>query len=439
MGKNLFWSFYNFLERNFFNSLTKKIVGNLLPLLILQAITLISFYFCIDNVRDTISTFDEVNKNSFSFLSSYMNFNIGMLVVSILVASFSAGFLSFLILRPMKKAIAFLTSFCKSLDGNSSNGTKTDLSKRIDVVTVDEIGDMFRSYNQLFDKMSSVFAQLQSTSNNIYSTINALSENSEQSTGNALELSDQAISIATASEEMNQTIIDVANSSSKASETSAGAKIAAIEGKKIASDAIDYIQKIHSSTSDLSSMVKKLDDRAAEIGNIVTVITEIADQTNLLALNAAIEAARAGDQGRGFAVVADEVRKLAENTIKATTEISDKIGAVQVESDQTARSMDAAAEQVTKADEFITLVGSSLEDIESVVSAGSDQVVQIATSVEQQSSVSSEIASNAERSSVIAQNNKEMAGKIQEEVIRLKESSKFLSDLTSSFETNSDT
>jgi methyl-accepting chemotaxis protein len=348
-----------------------------------------------------------------------MNFNIVIFVISILVASFCARFLSFLIIRPMKKAIEFLNSFCKSLDGSSSDRTKTDLSKRIHVMTVDEIGDMFRAYNQLFDRMSSVFEQLQSTSNNIYSTINVLSENSEQSTCNAIELSDQSVSIATASEEMNQTIVDVANNSSKASETSEGAKTAAIEGKKIASDAIDHIHKIHRSTSDLSLMVKNLDDRAAEIGNIVTVITEIADQTNLLALNAAIEAARAGEQGRGFAVVADEVRKLAEKTIKATTEISEKISAVQAESDQTARSMNAASEQVTEADKYITLVGSSLEDIESVVTAGSYQV-----------------ASNAERSSVIAQSNKDMANKIREEVVRLKGSSKFLSDLTSSFNTN---
>ena len=120
-----------------------------------------SFYFCIENVRDTISTYDAIDNGSFSFLSSYMNFNIVIFVISILVASFCARFLSFLIIRPMKKAIEFLNSFCKSLDGSSSDRTKTDLSKRIHVMTADEIGDMFRAYNQLFDRMSSVFEQLQ--------------------------------------------------------------------------------------------------------------------------------------------------------------------------------------------------------------------------------------------------------------------------------------
>jgi methyl-accepting chemotaxis protein len=336
----------------------------------------------------------------------------------------------------MKKATDFIDSFCNSLEQGSS-AAKTDLSKRISVMTVDEMGTMFRSYNRLFEVMRRVFSQLQHTSESISNTINHLTMSSEESAENATSLSEHSVSIATAAEQMSQIITEVAQYSSKASETSEGARSAAIEGKQISDEAIDYVRKVHTSSSSLSSMVDKLDDRAAEIGNIVTVIKEIADQTNLLALNAAIEAARAGEQGKGFAVVADEVRKLAEKTINATSEISEKIGAALSESDHTAKSMTSASEEVQKASEYISKVGNSLSNIVTVVTEGYDEVIQIATSVEEQSSASSEIATNAEKSSSIAHNNKDMVAKVQDEVTKLKESSEFLSRLTSSFKTDS--
>jgi len=436
MRNNTFWNIYNFLEKTYFNSITKKIIGNLAPLILLQAGTILVFYKCIQHVREVLPANSTIETAQFSFLSSYLYFTITIFILFIAVVLFSSGFLRYLIIRPIKKTTDFIDSFCCSLE-QGSYAAKTDLGKRISIMTVDEMGTMFRSYNRLFDAMNRVFSQLQHTSENIGTTINNLKMSSEESAENAISLSEQSVSIATAAEEMSQIITEVAKYSSKASETSEGARAAALEGKKISDEAIAYVQKVHTSSSGLSSMVNKLDMSAAEIGNIVTVIKEIADQTNLLALNAAIEAARAGEQGRGFAVVADEVKKLAEKTINATTEISAKIGAVQSESDQTAKSMNSATEEVQKASEYISKVGTSLGNIVTVVTEGYDEVIQIATSVEEQSSASTEIATNAEKSSSIAQNNKEMAAKIQDEITKLKESSEFLSSLTSSFKTDS--
>ncbi|MBI4683214.1 MAG: methyl-accepting chemotaxis protein [Nitrospirae bacterium] len=436
MNKSFFRTMCGYLERTFFNSLSKKIVGNLMPMLFIQAVTLASFYLCVNEVRDAVSAMDAQKKGSFTFLSTYLQLNAGMFIFSVLAVIFISGVLRYLIVRPMRKATEFLDNFSKSLTSGTKTSAKTDLSRRIDVITVDEIGDMFNSFNSLFDNMQKVFQELQSVSNNMFRTISTLSDSSEQSTGNASSISEQSASIATAAEEMSRTVIAVAKNAAKASDTSEEAKAAAVGGKRIADEAIEYIQKVHSSTNALSLMVRNLDNRAAEIGNIVTVITEIADQTNLLALNAAIEAARAGEQGRGFAVVADEVRKLAENTIKATTEISNKIGAVQKESEQTASTMNTASEEVRKASEYISRVGDALNSIVTRVSEGRDEVMQIAASVEEQSNVSGEIASNAEQSSVIAFNNKAMTANIRDEIRNLKDSSEFLSNLTGSFRTN---
>lgn len=201
---------------------------------------------------------------------------------------------------------------------------------------------------------------------------------------------------------MTQTITDIANNASKASETAQETMEIAKKGQNLSQNAVQKVNIVYQTTNELGQMIEKLSSSASEIGDIVTVIKDIADQTNLLALNAAIEAARAGEQGRGFAVVADEVRKLAERTIRATEEIAQKISMIQKETSDTAQSMKKELTEVTEVTEAVNTIGNALGEIVSSVVKLKDQITQIATAVEEQSAASEEVTRNIEESAKIA-------------------------------------
>ena len=235
---------------------------------------------------------------------------------------------------------------------------------------------------------------------------------SEKAAQGAREQSVRATQIATAAEEISQTISHIAKNASSARETTDSAVEAAQAGKSTAEETILGVNGIASATHQLSDMIAGLNGRVAEIGDIVTVINDIADQTNILALNAAIEAARAGEAGKGFAVVADEVRKLAERTIEATTQISSMIQLVQTESVKTSDSMGTASFTVQNTLDSITALGSSLESVVANIRNAQGQIMQIATAVDEQSIAAGEIATNVSETSTVAGQMRLMSGEV---------------------------
>ncbi len=209
--------------------------------------------------------------------------------------------------------------------------------------------------------------------------------------------------VATAIEEMNATIMEVAKSAGDAANTAGQANAMAVKGAELVEQVITVMESVNTKAAGLKSEMEDLGGQAQGIGQIMQVISDIADQTNLLALNAAIEAARAGEAGRGFAVVADEVRKLAEKTMSATKEVSGYIVSIQDSAKRNMTATDETTRVIQDADALAHNAGDALRQILNFVEKTSDQVRGIATAAEQQSATSEEINRSTDQINRIAE------------------------------------
>ncbi len=222
--------------------------------------------------------------------------------------------------------------------------------------------------------------------------------------------SERIASTATAMEEMNSTVLEIAGNAGAAAGEGVEAREKARNGAGVVEKSQEALNQTVSEVNNLKDSMQELDHQAQGIGAIIGVINDIADQTNLLALNAAIEAARAGEAGRGFAVVADEVRKLAEKTMTATKEVSDSIGSIQKVAGANITSMEMVFKRIAEANEYSAGSGTMLEEIVAGAEASAAQIRSIAAAAEQQSAASEQINSSIEEINRITMETAEGAG-----------------------------
>ncbi len=239
--------------------------------------------------------------------------------------------------------------------------------------------------------MLAVAANIEDIIEGLTSASQELSAQAEETSKGAEVQSERVSETATAMEEMNSTIIEMAKNATGAAEGANNAKEKAIIGADSVKSLVDSVSNIKIMSDRLKTHMSDLGTKTDKIGEVITVISDIADQTNLLALNAAIEAARAGEHGRGFAVVADEVRKLAEKTMQATKEVADSIKAIQGSTRDNIRNVEETARII---DEVTGVAEESVKALEEIVRHAeemADQIQAIATATEQQSAASEEI------------------------------------------------
>ena len=309
-----------------------------------------------------------------------------------------------------------------------------DLTIEAPVQSNDEIGRLALAFNGMVYKLKEAMFQVNDTSNSVASASAQISASAEQMAAGAREQSSQTTQVAAAVEEMSATILENSRNAANTSETARQAKETAEAGYTVVNETIEGMKRIAEVVRQSATTVDALGESTSRIGNIVSVIDEIADQTNLLALNAAIEAARAGEQGRGFAVVADEVRALAKRTSDATKEIADMIRKIQDDTGGVVRTMRTGTEQVDDGIALADQAGRSLQEIVDKVDKVAGMIVQIAAATEEQSAASEEIASNVEEISLVTHQTAgatDQVARAAEELNRLTES---LRELVNRFE-----
>ncbi|MBI9110874.1 Cache 3/Cache 2 fusion domain-containing protein [Maridesulfovibrio ferrireducens] len=257
-----------------------------------------------------------------------------------------------------------------------------------DVTTIKENEQTMKAQSE---KVAETAREADDISDQLSSAADELSAQVEQSRRGAETQQERASETATAMEEMNSTVLEVARNAGEASENAKATKDKALEGQNLVGQVVISIKALETNSEELRTSMEQLGGQTESIGAVMGVITDIADQTNLLALNAAIEAARAGDAGRGFAVVADEVRKLAEKTMDATKQVGQAISSIQTSTRKNITATDTAVESLVESTDLVGKSGKALDEIVHMVETSADQIHGIATAAEQQSATSEEI------------------------------------------------
>ncbi|MGB1091047.1 MAG: methyl-accepting chemotaxis protein, partial [Oceanobacter sp.] len=368
---------------------------------------------------------NSTTEEAFSNLSSDLVSIILVIAVAI-VATVSA---SIALGRSVVKPLAELGRHVERLA--SSGG---DLTYRIQLHRSDELGCLAKGINRFLESLQTIFSGIKQTGQEITSSAQQAADNSTR----AADLSDRqrkdTADVAVAIGQMESAIDEVARNASSAAESVRHADSRSTEVVGTINAAVESINRVSDELASASSVIQQLNDDSQNIGSILDVIRSIADQTNLLALNAAIEAARAGEQGRGFAVVADEVRSLAQRTQSSIEEIHTMISKLQDASGRAALVISSSADQITSTVTASQQAGDGVKDISGLVSGISEMNIQMASAVEEQSTVVREINKLVRQIEGMAEDSNRAATQANDSSATQTRAAQRLQDLTSQFQ-----
>lgn len=259
-------------------------------------------------------------------------------------------------------------------------------------VSEDFTGAIADSINYTIDQLRVLVSQINDTS----VKVSAAAQETQSTALHLAEASEhQAQEIAGASAAVNEMAVTIDQVSSNAAESAGVAERSvaiANTGAEVVQNTINGMDNIREQIQETSKRIKRLGESSQEIGDIVSLINDIADQTNILALNAAIQASMAGDAGRGFAVVADEVQRLAERSSAATKQIEALVKTIQSDTNEAVISMEQTTAEVVRGARLAQDAGTALEEIEKVSQELAELIQNISNAARQQASSAGHIS-----------------------------------------------
>ncbi|XID76027.1 methyl-accepting chemotaxis protein [Alkanindiges sp. WGS2144] len=260
-------------------------------------------------------------------------------------------------------------------------------------VSEDFTGAIADSINFAIDQLRELVSRINSTSAQV-------ADYSQETQSLAMQLADssehQAQEIAGASAAINEMAVSIDQVSANAMESAAVAERSvdiAYTGADVVQRTIEGMDMIREQIQETSKRIKRLGESSQEIGDIVSLINDIADQTNILALNAAIQASMAGEAGRGFAVVADEVQRLAERSAAATKQIEGLVKTIQSDTNEAVISMEQTTSEVVRGAHLAKDAGVALEEVQTVSRTLADLIQNISDAARQQAASAGHISS----------------------------------------------
>uniref|UniRef100_UPI003513D06C methyl-accepting chemotaxis protein n=1 Tax=Pontibacterium sp. TaxID=2036026 RepID=UPI003513D06C len=373
-------SLYRAIERTFFNTLTKKIIGNVAFLLTPNLVVIGIGYWLYNNLlslRDALGSEHALSGQVMATADSLFQASGWILAFSVLAAGFTIVFMRHLFLTPIRNMTDVLRAV-KDKDG--------DISATLPDETFDEISAMAESYNGFSTSLKQMIADTRQRSVRVSLSANQLQKVVQASTQSATAQESTAQMVFQASHEATQAIDEIAETT----QTISASNNSNLDEIRSSSEELklvqDKVRAIDAQVHDFQAVVQQLSSNSENIIKVLSLVQDFSDQTNLLALNASIEAARAGEAGRGFAVVADEVRSLSQKVNGATQEIDANVNEMVSLVDTTRKGAASILDYVSDTDQFIRQTNDKFTGMVGDFESLNGQLTDISAAIEELSS-----------------------------------------------------